>query len=300
MNLGNFTSEKDYQNKMDRYKETLKLQIKNANREAQANRTAWSSNGEFKPQPVPPTTYKSIEEEQMDRSLQLQNAQKSLNMVFKYPADAKRAFDLIIADFDPAEFNRYLPEFLTEIKNVPDITPSLFFNQWERFITIMRSRGDNFVKIGVNDDKAKILLNQQKSRIEKFLKEGISPEAPSFIKSRISYLLNTAVETNDENEIIYDANKLLDKLNEPLDNYDVEMKQKELEEKWIKDNREKFAEFGISEDEIKIPPNVKNRFIKEASNEILKEKKEKMIGEFLANLDVEKIRRYERKIKGTI
>ena len=85
MNVGNFKSSQDYQNQMEKYKETLRLQIKNANREAELNRTAWSSNGEFKPQPVAPTQYKSVEEEQADRSLQLQNAQKSLNMISRIP-----------------------------------------------------------------------------------------------------------------------------------------------------------------------------------------------------------------------
>jgi len=168
--IGSFKNPADEKKQLQKYLERLRLKQKLVKTQEMINKDVYTSSGQPKPSPVTDQVYQNIQQELADNTLQLQKAQQNLTGIFKYPRDAKAALDLIIQDYTPVVFNQVLPEFIPELKGVKDLTPSYFANQFERFMTIKKSREDNLVQIGVNDDKAKIENIQKVRNIIKNMK----------------------------------------------------------------------------------------------------------------------------------
>jgi hypothetical protein len=169
--IGSFKNPDDEKKQLNKYLERLRLKQKLVKTQEMINKDVYTSSGQPKPSPIQEQVYQNIQQELADNTLQLQKAQQNLLGLFKYPRDAKAALDLIIQDnYTPVVFNQVLPEFIPELKGVKDLTPSYFANQFERFMTIKKSREDNLVQIGVNDDKAKIENIQKVRNIIKNIK----------------------------------------------------------------------------------------------------------------------------------
>lgn len=284
MNVGSFRDSTDVDNQLTKLKQTLQLQIKNAKREAEGFRSSFTSSGEVKPPVVASTQYRSIEDEQADKTLQLQNALKSLNMIFKYPLDAKNTLDMIVENYNPVEFNKYLPEFLRELGSVEGITPSKFVNQWERFITILRSRGDNLIKIGVNDDKAKILLIQEEKAVEKFITANIPDDYSTIEKNRIIGSLRRAAENGDEKDfqLISQGKEMIsDAKQEKISEDEIQSRLYKKIEEWKDSVEEKMAEMEVPRGRIRVSPNVEARLLGEVQDELRQEANKNLVAKFL-------------------
>ena len=302
MNIGSFKDITDEKRQMSKYFEILKLQQKLALQQGDANKQAYTSTGEFQPTAVAGTQYQSIEQEIQDNSLQTQKALSNLQNIFKYPKDAKTTLDMILENHSPALFNQVLPEFMTELKGVKDITPSYFAEQFDRFITIKKSRGDNLVQIGVNDDKAKILAVQKADAIEKYLKSMPEyQEFPALVKNRIKFVLKESINTEEGQNMLTELkNKIDASRSEVLEENasEIENNIRNREEQWIENKIiEIESEGGIVLKTPVVPIGIRKQFQKEEEQRVYDEATREKRQEIYSQLGLKRLTETVKKIK---
>ena len=291
--IGSFKNPNDEKKQMDKYIERLRLKQKLVKSQEMINKEVYTSLGVQKPSAVPEMGYQNIQQELADNTLQLQKAQQNLKSFFKYPQDASATLDLILQNYSPAEFNQVLPEFITELKGVKDLTPSYFSNQFDRFMTIKKSRGDNLVQIGVNDDRRKIENLQKiagimgfisrsdvfkelsagqkklfKEKLESKFEPVVNPETGFEDFERTSERIRNIVSIErdiDESKKITEENQaeIIDFVNSESD-------------KWIEQEKADREEKGLPDVPITIPASTRSTFYKNAQNELLNQKRENM------------------------
>lgn len=168
LQIGSFKNKADLDKKLTDYKQLLAASIRVAKRNEDAFKNAYTTEGISIPQ-VEPMKYKNVEQELMDQNLQYQRAFQTIQSLFKYPADAKSVIDQLADNYTLSDVNKYLPTFLTELKTT-DLNPRYFLSQWDRYYTRLQSQGDNLIQVGILDDKARYLYQQDVNKIMKFLK----------------------------------------------------------------------------------------------------------------------------------
>jgi len=301
MNIGSFKDITDEKRQMSKYFEILKLQQKLALQQGDANKQAYTSTGEFQPPAVAGTQYQSIEQEIQDNSLQTQRALSNLQNIFKYPKDAKTTLDMILENHSPALFNQVLPEFMTELKGVKDITPSYFSEQFDRFITIKKSRGDNLVQIGVNDDKAKILAVQKADAIEKYLKSMPEyKEFPALVKNRIKFVLKESIDTEQGQQMLEDIKRDIDASRGAIEerSRDIESNVRTKEQQWIENKiRDIESEGGIVLQTPVVPVGIRKQFIQEEEKRVYDEATRDFRRDIYTKLGIERLGETVEKIK---
>ena len=291
--IGSFKNPNDEKKQMDKYLERLRLKQKLVKTQEMINKEVYTSLGVQKPSAIPEMKYQNIQQELTDNTLQLQKAQQNLKSFFKYPQDASVTLDLILQSYSAAEFNQVLPEFITELKGVKDLTPSYFVNQFDRFMTIKKSRGDNLVQIGVNDDKRKIENLQKIAGIMGFMstsdafKELSAGQKKLFkekLESKFEPVVNpeTGFEdferTSERIKTIILIEKDIDKsknLNEDERTQISDFVNSESD-KWIEQEKADREEKGLPDVPITIPASTRSTFYKNAQNELLNQKREDM------------------------
>ena len=305
--IGSFKNPQDEKRQMDRYFERLRLKQKLIKTQEMVNKDTYTSLGTPKPSPVGDMTYQNIQQELADNTLQLQKAQQNLRNFFKYPQDAKATLDLIVETYTAAQFNQVLPEFIPELKGIKDITPSYFANQFDRFMTIKKSRGDNLVQIGVNDNPAKISNLQKVSNImgvidksedyknlsagqRRELKEIITNLSEPVIGDEgLEDVFATQKRQEDLLKIERDiemAKKITDGENEKI----VEEVNNRSED-WKAAQRELREEEGLPDVPIAVPTVLTTTWVKDLRSEKLAEKREDVSNKIIEHFLGEKIRR---------
>ncbi|NBO22353.1 hypothetical protein EBU94_03295, partial [bacterium] len=305
--IGSFKNPQDEKRQMDRYFERLRLKQKLIKAQEMVNQDTYTSLGAPKVSPVGDMTYQNIQQELADNTLQLQKAQQNLRNFFKYPQDAKATLDLILETYTAAQFNQVLPEFILELKGVKDITPSYFANQFDRFMIIKKSRGDNLVQIGVNDNPAKISNLQKvaniigvldKSEDYKILSAGQRRELKEIITN-----LSEPVVDNEGLEDVFATQKRQEELLKI--ERDIEFSKKITDEEnekiveevnnrseeWKAAQREIREAEGLPDVPISVPTVLTTTWVKDLRSEKLAEKREDVSNKIIEHFLGEKIRR---------
>lgn len=207
--VGSFKNVEDVNKKLQKYKETLDLQSQLQQRQEEANKAVYKM-GQV--QPVPATQmpkYGSVEEEMADENAQSQQMMEILQTIFKYPKDAKRAYDLFVDEgYLPADFNRLSGEFLQVIKNIRNITPEFFMRNWERFYTQVQSFGDSLVNIGIMDNAQKNAERQILLRVfNQYIRPRYTPEIAEESRRAIQYVIDNPQRPTlqDEKEVMVET-----------------------------------------------------------------------------------------------
>ena len=305
--IGSFKNPQDEKRQMDRYFERLRLKQKLIKTQEMVNKDTYTSLGAPKPSPIGDMTYQNIQQELADNTLQLQKAQQNLRNFFKYPQDAKATLDLILETYTAAQFNQVLSEFIPELKGVKDITPSYFANQFDRFMTIKKSRGDNLVQIGVNDNPAKISNLQKvanimgvidKSEDYKNLSAGQRRQLKEIITNLSEPVIGDegledifATQKRQEELLkierdIEFSKKITDEENERI----VE-EVKNRSEDWKTSQKEIREAEGLPDVPISVPTILTTTWVKDLRSEKLAEKREDISNKIIEHFLGEKIRR---------
>ena len=305
--IGSFKNPQDEKRQMDRYFERLRLKQKLIKTQEMVNKDTYTSLGVPKPSPVGDMTYQNIQQELADNTLQLQKAQQNLRNFFKYPQDAKATLDLILETYTAAQFNQVLSEFIPELKGVKDITPSYFANQFDRFMIIKKSRGDNLVQIGINDNPAKISNLQKVSNIMGVIDKSedyknLSAGQRRQLKEIITNLSEPVIGVEGLEDIFATQKRQEDLLKIERD---IEMAKKITDEEneriveevnnrsedWKAAQRELREEEGLPDVPIAVPTVLTTTWVKDLRSEKLAEKREDVSNKIIEHFLGEKIRR---------
>lgn len=305
--IGSFKNPKDEKQQINRYFERLKLKQKLVQNQEMLNKENLTSLGAMKPSPVPEMIYQNIQQELADNTLQLQKAQQNLKSFFKYPADAKATLDLILENHSAAQFNQVLAEFIPELKGVKDITPSYFANQFDRFMTIKKSRGDNLVQIGINDKEAKINNLQKVSNIIHLLEKSepyleLSAGQKKLLKSEIEKFSEPVITeegtedwsaTSENDKQLYLLEKALEETKKlsPSEQEEIFRKVQDQRDEWINAEEEKRKEEGLVRVPISVPPVLSAQWVKNFEKLTLQDKLNNTSYEIINALIGKKIKR---------
>lgn len=200
--VGSFKNVADVNKKLQKYKETLDLQSQLQQRQEEANKSVYKMG---QSQPIQATQlprYGSVEEELADENAQSQQMMATIQSIFKYPKDGKRAYDLYVDEgYLPADFNRLSGQFLDVVKNIKTMTPEFFMRNWERFYTQVQSFGDSLVNIGIMDDAQKNKERQILLRIfNQYIRPRYTPEIAEESRRAIQYVIDNPQEPTLEEE----------------------------------------------------------------------------------------------------
>ena len=313
--IGSFKNPADEKKQITKYMERLRLKQKLIKSQETINKEVYSSSGAYKPSPLQETVYSNIQQELQDNNLQLKKAQDNLRQFFKYPIDAKNTLDLILEMYPASTFNQVLPEFIAELKGTKDLTPSYFANQFERFMTIKKSRGDNLVQIGINDDLAKINQIQKISRILSVLEKSenykkLNAGRKKQLKSELEKLSEPVIfegnedfeETNRNNRTLLELENLIEET-KSLSERENRGLVDDLDEKsteWRRTQKAYRAENELPDIEIEVPAVLRATWLKEMNKEMLNKKREAISSDIINRLLGEKIARgkeVEEKLK---